>query len=296
MSHLRISLLLGGLIMTCTLLANGGDKPLKLPKHIKQNFVHIPAGEVLFDGEKSTVDEFYIYKQELTNIDFNEFLHDLKQSGQLDLLEIVMPDSNGWNIDDAYMEPYVKAYHNHPSYYEYPVVNISHEAAVKYCKWLTERLNENQDNEYIVEARLPRLEEWLRAARPTDAEATYSWGGPYLRNSKGEYLCNFYNTGLESISRNPETGELVVVQLAGQSTYNTLQYIGPAPAVSFQLSMSGAYNLNGNVAEMVAEDGIAMGGSWRSPGYDVRNESVQNYDAPSPEVGFRPVLIFRPKE
>ncbi|MEI8201577.1 MAG: hypothetical protein WCH34_01100 [Bacteroidota bacterium] len=58
------------------------------------------------------------------------------------------------------------------------------------------------------------------------------------------------------------------------------------------LSTSGIYNMCGNVAEMVAEKGIAVGGSWKDTGYDVRIESTINYSEPSPSIGFRPVRTF----
>jgi hypothetical protein len=45
--------------------------------------------------------------------------------------------------------------------------------------------------------------------------------------------------------------------------------------------------MSGNVAEMLNEKGIAKGGSYNSPGYDVRIESKMNYNDASPEVGFR---------
>ena len=48
----------------------------------------------------------------------------------------------------------------------------------------------------------------------------------------------------------------------------------------------------GNVAEMISEKGIALGGSWKDTGYDVRIESTANYTEPSPTVGFRPMMTF----
>jgi hypothetical protein len=50
--------------------------------------------------------------------------------------------------------------------------------------------------------------------------------------------------------------------------------------------------MNGNVAEMLADSDQAAGGSWRSPGYDIRNESLMPYDDASPEVGFRPIAVL----
>jgi formylglycine-generating enzyme required for sulfatase activity len=63
---------------------------------------------------------------------------------------------------------------------------------------------------------------------------------------------------------------------------------------SYYLTALGLCNLNGNVAEFISE-GFAMGGSWKSDGYDVRNESKFNITSPSVEVGFRPVFSVKAK-
>jgi formylglycine-generating enzyme len=42
----------------------------------------------------------------------------------------------------AYNEPYVENYFRHPAYSEYPVVGVTWEQADAYCKWRTDRVNE----------------------------------------------------------------------------------------------------------------------------------------------------------
>ena len=42
-----------------------------------------------------------------------------------------------------------------------------------------------------------------------------------------------------------------------------------------------------NKKEMISEKGIARGGSYKSPGYDVRIESSENYTHPQSNIGFR---------
>ena len=69
-----------------------------------------------------------------------------------------------------------------------------------------------------------------------------------------------------------------------------------APSESYWPNEYGIYNLNGNVAEMIAEDGIAVGGSWQNTGYDVRIESKNTYTNPNPLTGFRVVMTFIPTE
>ena len=56
----------------------------------------------------------------------------------------------------------------------------------------------------------------------------------------------------------------------------------------------GIHNMSGNVAEMISEKWIAKGGSYNSPGYDVRIQSKMNYTEASPEVGFRVFMKIEP--
>ena len=42
---------------------------------------------------------------------------------------------------------------------------------------------------------------------------------------------------------------------------------------------------------MVAEHGIAYGGSYLDPGYDIRIDSEKRYDGPSPLIGFRVIAV-----
>jgi formylglycine-generating enzyme required for sulfatase activity len=60
-----------------------------------------------------------------------------------------------------------------------------------------------------------------------------------------------------------------------------------APAESYSPNGYGLYNMNGNVAEMISDGDFAVGGSWNSPGYDIRNQSIKKFKGAHPTVGFR---------
>jgi hypothetical protein len=47
------------------------------------------------------------------------------------------------------------------------------------------------------------------------------------------------------------------------------------------------YNMCGNVAEMIEETGIAMGGGFSDNAYQVRILSEKKYDKPQADIGFR---------
>ncbi|MEM6725598.1 MAG: SUMF1/EgtB/PvdO family nonheme iron enzyme, partial [Bacteroidota bacterium] len=185
-----------------------------------------------------------------------------------------------------------KVYLEHPAYDDYPVVNVSYEGALLYCAWLTQQLHTQFPGEYDnYHFRLPAKEEFTYAAQAGHEFAPYPWGGFYLQNARGQKLANFNAIGSESIARDPETGELELVK-NHKLPPKVDEFSVLAPAVSYVENDFGAYNMCGNAAEMTLEKGLAMGGSWRSPGYDIRVFSEMPYDEPNPEVGFRPVLAL----
>lgn len=269
------------------------DKVLK--KRIPDGFVFVPSGTVVIDSDTLSVQAFFMAETEITNRDYREFLADLKISGDQDAYRRALPDTLQWRDKLAYNEPYVEYYFRHPAYAEYPVVNISREQAEMYCVWLTKKMREAY-GENINDVRLPYREEWVLAARGGNAEAVYPWNGVTLFNKKEhKFACNFRNMGAESIHCNDSTGKMEVY-----GEYGNLGIVGQifdasdltAPVQSYWPNGYGLYNMSGNIAEMVQQNDIVVGGSWRSTGYDVRVVSTAPYYGPRPDIGFRPVFTY----
>ncbi|HBG70560.1 MAG: hypothetical protein A2W93_06125 [Bacteroidetes bacterium GWF2_43_63] len=261
-------------------------KPVKTP----EGFVFVPMGTTTVGSDTVSVQAFFMAKTEVTNKDYREYLVDLKASGDMEAYNKALPDTLQWRDKLAYNEPYVEFYFRHPAYNDYPVVNISRTQAELYCVWLTKKMREAY-GENINDARLPYREEWVMAARGGLNGCDYPWPGESFVDKDG-LRCNFFHLGSENIHYNDTTGNYEVIR-------NT-HYAGilhdaadiTAPAQSYKPNGYGLYNMSGNVAEMVQQNGIAAGGSWRSPGYDVRVESIQKFDGPCTTVGFRPVITY----
>ncbi len=200
------------------------------------------------------------------------------------------------------------------NYAHYPVINIPHEAAISYCNWLTEEYNNQKKRKYKkVKFRLPTIKEWQIAALgyskfqswnleentvqvhvPADtnrmlggpgkritistSDLSYPWFNAYYwrknpQNSKHCFLGNF------KVPENYTPCELPKV--AGDG-YSMMGHV-----TSYFPNDIGLYDMVGNVAEMIDQNGKACGGSWNQLPIECTIRSVTFYDKPKAWVGFR---------
>ena len=169
------------LIFILPLLISAGKKgSFKIPK----DFAFIPMGSMQIDDKVFSVDAFIMQKTEVTNLQYREFLNNLKANNEFEKLKIAKIDSSKWNIKKKHLQPYTNMYHWHPAYDNYPTVNISYEAALLYCEWLSEKYK--KEHNVNINFRLPSENEWIYAAKG-GSNNKYPWEGNYLRNKKGKF-------------------------------------------------------------------------------------------------------------
>jgi formylglycine-generating enzyme required for sulfatase activity len=220
--------------------------------------------------------QLYASKFEVSNKNYREFLQALIKQGRMTELSIARIDTLKWNdnISSYSNNPYVDYYHKHPAYNDYPVVNVSYEAAQIYCEWLTLTYNSSPNRKFNkVKFRLPSENEWEMAARGGDSLAKYPWKGEFLRTKKGLYLCNFarYKNDSSSMERKSNNSEDIT-----------------APVNAYYPNGFGLFNVSGNVAEMISDKQIIKGGSWQSiPEFLTITSKQSNDGNPKPTVGFR---------
>ena len=104
-------------------------------KKIEKNFLKINDTLLAYKYETSNeLYNFFLSKQTISNFDYS-------------LLKI---DSTNWRLLKYSNEPYAQYYHLHPAYLKYPVVNISYEGAISFCKWLTEYYKFDSSQEHYL--------------------------------------------------------------------------------------------------------------------------------------------------
>ena len=187
---------------------------------------------------------------------------------------------------------FFETYGQHEYFYDYPVVNISYESAIKYCEWLTIKYNNEQKRKYKkVVFRLPTSAEWENAARGGRLQMQYPWGGPYTRNSRGCFLANYFPLE-ERFLKADSTGRRYFDYPNDDKTISRVIDGGilPVNGSSYFPNEYGIYNMSGNVAEMVQEKGISKGGSWNSFVEYIAIASHETYTEANPTLGFRVFL------
>jgi len=236
----------------------------------KQKKDFIPPGTIQIN------DTLFADITEISNFSWQEYEYWTKSIYGANSKEhlATLPDTLIWRDKAAYNEPYVQYYYRHPAYKDYPVVGITYEQAIVYCKWRTERVKTNLTikKDFIhhnFEYRLPTKTEWEKLAE-TSSNFLRNNG----KNPKGQHQLNCINTDSIEI-KGPPFPDVT------------------APVTSYWPNNFGLYNMLGNVSEMVLEKGISKGGSWRNKLEDCRIGKDHNYEKANPFTGFRCVCIIK---
>lgn len=292
------------------------SKMLKqLAKFDKKKYAYIPSGTTNVGSKDVSIQAFYMQKTEVSILEYRTFLYDLIIQQRKEDFLIAKPDQTQWTKIGEWLKPMADNYFTHPAYDEYPINNISREAAILYCKWITTEYKK----EYIKrinDARIPTTIEWIYAATGDGKNFPYPWGGPYTRNAKGCYLANF-KPGIDtsevcssewnklkdikksdSLYNYKQTMDDVKLPKSNRNPYSADGGYFTVKVSSYNPNQFGIYCMSGNIAEMtINKDGshVCKGGSWRSESKDIQinsNDLFKGVTAPNVEIGFRPVFTF----
>ncbi|MFM8911488.1 MAG: formylglycine-generating enzyme family protein, partial [Flammeovirgaceae bacterium] len=189
--------------------------------------------------------------------------------------------------------------------------------AQRYCRWRTAFVNQHRKNQsYIFHFRLPTEKEWELAAYGREPSANNPFGynhtslytKPQLKNDAHIYYNYVKDTAHFSFEEFKKQFDLflkskneVIFNVVHVMPFNIVYGTGePMPGVNvshrakntavnqkMKPNKIGLTDMIGNVAEMVAEDGIAKGGSWAHTLDQSRIVNRQYYTKPEAWLGFR---------
>ena len=230
-------------------------------------------------GTLQVSDNFFFDATEVSNMNWKEYLYwtQKKYGKNSDEYLSIYPDTNVWGENIAYK----KSYLNHPAYNHFPVVGVTHEQAKAFCSWRSDRVNEfffiknNKIKTYDYDSIVSFIPILYAYRLPTKKEWENMACLGYSKKTQKKLNKKFSDLPKYNFKRN------------GGLNSDTLFKNITAPTISYWTNTMGVYNLLGNVAEMVEENGIAKGGGWNDFEEDISIEKDINYTKPTNWLGFR---------
>lgn len=209
-------------------------------------------------GTVKIFENFFVDETEISNFSWLEFEYDMKRSYGVFSKEhlAVIPDTSVWMAYPA-GDINAKNYYRSVAHRDYPVVGISYEQALLFCKWRTIKVKQfyalAYRKELKINYRLPKENEWEFLVSPIG------------KNVYGDFV------NKDSLNK---------LSIIPQTTYSGIPNL-------FKI-----YNLIGNVSEMVEESGISKGGSFMNTSEESLPGKRQAYQSPQAWLGFRCVCDF----
>lgn len=124
------------------------------------------------------IDGFAMRNMAVSNLEYKAFLADLISQNRTSDYFKAQVLSETWS--KYHCDQIASSYFQNETYNDFPVVNVSYEGAVLFCKWLQEELEIYTIQHHIknngIQIRLPYCEEWICAARDGYAKISYEKG------------------------------------------------------------------------------------------------------------------------
>lgn len=217
--------------------------------------------------------------------------------------------STGFGAEKSTITPAalpLPTYFTDPFYNRFPVVGVSYEQVLEYCRWRSRVVTSHYNREQKLDSlhadyarytyRLPSEAEWESALRvagnkPYGISCIASpltvnpAGAAYLKRRSGSSL-DVRQVKADIVAYNKTKPERTWINYQQAEPYflrlTSPGYVWQGPPNDF-----GLYQMLGNAAEMVQEEGVTKGGSYLDPLAACTVQARGRYEGPAPHIGFR---------
>jgi len=226
-------------------------------------------------GTVQVSENLFFDKTEITNLNWKEYLswiekHYGKESQEY---KAAYPDTMVWVSNDLKITPLKTFYFNHPALEKYPVVGVSYEQATAFCKWRSDRVNEQlYIKSHKIKGKMPaeiKIPQTVKYRLPTKQE----W--------ENVASVGFSDRVKKKMAKADKPEINFKYDMKKENSMTTTE------VYSYYPNKLGIYNMLGNVCEMTSEKGIAKGGSWMNKESEVTVAKDFKYTKPTAWIGFR---------
>jgi len=267
-------------------------------------YTRVEEGKVKYAGRSLEVDAFVIRNYAITNREYKAFLADLVKSGRTNEYGIAAVRSEGWS--DYRCHTLAEDYFSDKRYDDFPVVNISREAAQLYCSWLEKQLNDlakaKNPKARTLKVRLPYDHEWIYAAKAGYAEIPDCAGYNTIYDPREGLVDRAFLRRIAQVKKMDKSSAtpmdaLFALNRYGMSEEEVLnifeQGLRFRPADTLYPSGIASISKAAHVSEMIRDlsgKPIVMGSCWKSK--EVYQQMLEGFSkrSGSPHVGFRVVI------
>lgn len=227
-------------------------------------------------------DNLFMDKTEVVNLNYLEYLHYTNEDSSYTYYQNQIPTNGVWMDKEVPFLDSVKlslslGYLEYEAYRFLPVVGVSYQQAINYCKWRSEIATQNfvstRESKYRFDYRLPTEKEWEKSAL-----SFIDTVGLNEENIKYGFDISIISPSVFNLSK----------------TLNKSKYDNDSTAIpptvyvySEPTNLLGLHHTIGNVAEMIAEEGISKRGFLAHvPLQSTIRERIR-YRYPTSWLGFR---------
>lgn len=280
----------------------------KLLAKDKGLYTKIPAAKTKYAGQDIILDGYTLRNVGITNLEYKTFLADLLSQKRND--EYLMCEVKAQNWQKQGFPDLAVTYFENEKYNDFPVVNITYDAATLFCKWLQQEadvyVKRNKIKGKALTIRMPYDEEWIFAAREGYAKIAYEKGYNTIYDIVEGLVDRSFGKRAETVKRRVMRVDTMYSQFTtnhyGWSETEIkdffskgFKYYKDAPADTIYMERMKVLGKIGRVSEMTGQrNGSKIwltGLSWtfKEDYQKLENEFKTNLS--SPFVGFRIVVI-----